>query len=130
MKTLLFHPDKCIGCKLCQSACSGHNEGEFNPSLARLRISSRYTLDSLQVEGHVCTLKLDCVKACPAEAIEEKNGRLIFHEELCTGCGLCADVCPEGVIVKKERTVGICNYCRVCVTWCPTEALTFEEVNR
>lgn len=130
MKLLLFHPDKCIGCKLCQSACSGHNEGEFNPRLARLKVSSRYTLDSLAVDGHTCTLDLACVQACPVEAIEEKNGRLIFHEGLCTGCGLCADVCPEGVIIKKDRTVGICNQCQVCVTWCPTQALTFEEVNR
>ncbi len=130
MKALLFHPDKCIGCKLCLTACSGHNEGEFNPRLGRLRISSHYTLDSLEVKGHICTMELACVKACPVEAIEEKNGRLIFHEELCTGCGLCVDVCPEGVIVKKKQSVGICNHCLVCVTWCPTEALVFEEVNR
>jgi Fe-S-cluster-containing dehydrogenase component len=33
---LKFQPEKCIGCHLCELACSGYKEGVFNPALARL----------------------------------------------------------------------------------------------
>lgn len=130
MKALVFHPEKCVGCKLCHLACSAQNEGEYNPRLARLKITSRYDRDGLVVKGQTCDLGLSCVKACPVDAIVVKNERLAFIEELCTDCGLCVDVCPHNVIVKKDRGVGVCVQCRSCANWCPTEALTFEEVKQ
>lgn len=130
MKALVFHAEKCIGCKLCHLACSAQNEGEFNPSLARLKITSRYDRNGLVAKGQTCDLCLACVEACPVEAITEKNGRLSFHEDLCTECGLCVDVCHTHVIVKKEKGIGVCVQCRSCANWCPTEALTFEEVKK
>ncbi len=128
MKALVFHSEKCIGCNLCRLACSGQNEGIFNPRLARLKVAHRYTRNGLEVTGHTCDLDMACVKACPEEAIQEKNGRLTFDLEACTDCGLCADACPHGVIVVKKRGVGVCVQCRSCANWCPTQALTFEEV--
>lgn len=130
MKALVFHEEKCVGCKLCHLACSAQNEEIFNPRLARLVITSVYDRDGLIVEGQVCDLCMGCVEACPVDAIIEKNGRLSFLEEICTDCGLCVDVCPPQVIVKKDRGIGVCIQCRSCSNWCPTEALTFEEVNK
>ncbi len=129
MKALTFHPEKCTGCNLCRLACSGQNEGLFSPRLARLKISSCYTGDGLEVKGHTCNLDLACVRACPTGAIQEKNGRLAYDRELCTDCGLCVSVCPNGVIVQKKEGVGVCVQCRTCANWCPTGALTFEEVS-
>jgi len=128
LKALTFHPDKCIGCKLCHLACSGHNEGQFNPRLARLQVTSCYTRDGLAVSGRTCNLDLACVRACPAGAIAEKKGRLKFNLEACTDCGLCVSVCPNQVIVEKDRGVGVCVQCRTCAGWCPTEALTLVEM--
>lgn len=128
MKALVFHAEKCIGCKLCHLACSAQNEDEFNPRLARLKITSRYDRDGLVVKGQTCDLCMGCVEACPVDAIVEKNGRLSFVEDLCTDCSLCVDICHTRVIVKKERGIGVCVQCRSCANWCPTEALTFEEV--
>ena len=130
MKALLFHAEKCIGCKLCHLACSAQNEGEFNPRLARLKVSSHYNREGLVVKGQTCDLCLSCVEACPVDAIIEKNGRLSFVEDLCTDCGICVDVCPHAVIIDKEKGVGVCVQCQSCVNWCPTEALTFEEVKK
>jgi anaerobic carbon-monoxide dehydrogenase iron sulfur subunit len=130
LKALLFHAEKCIGCKLCHLACSAQNEGEFNPRLARLKVSSHYNREGLVVKGQTCDLCLSCVEACPVDAIIEKNGRLSFVEDLCTDCGICVDVCPNAVIVDKEKGVGVCVQCQSCVNWCPTEALTFEEVKK
>lgn len=130
MKALAFHAEKCIGCKLCHLACSAQNEGEFNPRLARLKITSIHNRDGLMVKGQTCDLCLACVEACPEDAIIEKNGRLSFLAELCTDCGICVDICPPQVIVKKSEGVGVCVQCQSCSNWCPTAALTFEEVNK
>lgn len=130
MKALVFHAEKCIGCKLCHLACSAQNEGIYNPRLARLKITSRYSRDGLVVKGQTCDLCLECVEACPVDAIVVKNERLSFLEELCTDCGICVEVCPNQVIVAKEKGVGVCVQCQSCANWCPTTALTFEEVKK
>lgn len=36
-----------------------------------------------------------CYSACIYDAIIEKNGKPEVIKELCTGCGLCAEICPE-----------------------------------
>jgi len=130
LKALAFHPGNCTGCSLCRLACSGQNEEIFNPRLARLKVTHRYTQNGLEVTGHTCNLCMTCVRVCPVEAIQETKGRLHFNLDSCTDCGLCVEACPQGVVVAKERGVGVCIQCRACVNWCPTEALTFEEVNR
>ena len=46
---------------------------------------------------------------------------------LCTGCGLCADLCPMGSISKAEASLveGICIKCGACVKKCPEGAKYF-----
>lgn len=36
-----------------------------------------------------------CYAACNYNAIVEKNGSPEIIEELCTGCGICAEICPQ-----------------------------------
>jgi len=38
---------------------------------------------------------------CPA-IIRDKNGKSTIVSFLCNGCGVCADLCPYGAIVKEE----------------------------
>jgi Fe-S-cluster-containing hydrogenase component 2 len=62
---------------------------------------------------------------------------MIFDEEKCTGCGLCAFACPFGV-VWVDRIAHKCDLCRdrdggpACVAACPAQALfdDFEEAMR
>lgn len=130
---LKFNPKNCIGCKLCQLACSGVKENIFNPRLARLDITSYYDLNDLKFDVSLCTMCLRCVEACPTEAITVKNGRLNYDREECIGCMVCVDECPEGVIKNKGDSVGLCDLCEgtpTCVQWCPHEALTLDETQK
>lgn len=52
--------------------------------------------------------------------------------EKCTGCGTCADVCPNEVfeiVDDKSQVVrpDDCTACEQCVMECPEEAITLEE---
>lgn len=90
----------------------------------------------------------DCEAICPFEAITmDKKGLPFVHQSLCTGCGLCVDICPRNVIalaplekqvialcvnqnkgkeVKDACKVG-CIACMLCVKKCPKNAIRMEQ---
>ncbi len=48
----------------------------------------------------------------------------------CTGCGICADVCPAGAIEVNEHAVinaEACTGCAACVSECPNEAIILAQ---
>ena len=50
-----------------------------------------------------CVGSRDCVKACPAHAIEGKPGFTSVIENFdCTKCGICLSVCTQNAIVKAS----------------------------
>ena len=57
---------------------------------------------------------------------------LIEHE--CTGCGICADVCPHGAIaMTRDQAYPAavprkCTGCMDCVRECPVDALEVQEL--
>ena len=56
---------------------------------------------------------------------------LRFNEEKCTGCGMCATVCPHGVFEVeqgKARTVDCdaCMECGACMRNCPVDAIQVQ----
>lgn len=69
--TITTNPVLCAGCRRCQLACSWLHEKSFAPSRARIRI---------EVDGPNCSIT--------------------FAEE-CDGCGVCADECFYGALVKR-----------------------------
>jgi len=50
------------------------------------------------------------------------------YDEGCTGCGICAKICPvDNIVMVTERPVwqGRCEQCFACLQWCPKESLQF-----
>ncbi len=47
----------------------------------------------------------------------------------CTGCGICAEVCPMGSIIPENiaEYTGICIKCGACEKKCPTGARYYED---
>jgi Fe-S-cluster-containing hydrogenase component 2 len=80
-----------------------------------------------------------CLLACPENAIvvDQETGALIIQEELCTGCGECAEACPfnkGGMVLRLDEATGVyvkCDLCGgspQCVEVCPTGALKYVQV--
>ena len=57
---------------------------------------------------------------------------LQFDSELCTGCGICVDICPHGVFAQNSRLVHIvrpdaCMECGACQLNCAFGAVKVDS---
>jgi ferredoxin len=66
----------------------------------------------------------------PASARMEEHmhalDRNFVVNEQCTGCGICAQVCPvENITISENRPLwcGRCEHCIACYNWCPSKAI-------
>jgi indolepyruvate ferredoxin oxidoreductase alpha subunit len=39
---------------------------------------------------------------CPALYQDSLNGKAQMREDICTGCGVCTDICPFNAIIREE----------------------------
>ena len=56
--------------------------------------------------SHGCLGNGDCVRACAFGAItlNEATGLPVIDDSKCTACGMCAGVCPRGLIEMRKRS--------------------------
>ena len=65
--------------------------------------------------------------------VENKRTEIPYYaDETCTGCGICARVCPSGKIsVEKGRPFWDkrtrCYYCYACFNFCPNQSLLLQD---
>lgn len=131
-------PNKCVGCRICEYACSYEKYKVFNPLRSRIRVVRIYPNINLSVTCRLCE-DAPCVKACPRKALTQskETGIIMVDEETCDGCGWCVEACDFGAITldPDKKVAMICDLCSSrpdkkpqCVEWCPEGAL--ELTNR
>jgi len=65
-----------------------------------------------------------------------------FFENICKGCGICINVCPEGIIAINKNKINASGYnpvditdksactgCAFCARMCPDIAIRIEKVS-
>ena len=54
---------------------------------------------------------------------------ITINPELCDGCGVCVETCPDGALYlvdgKAMVDADLCRECEACITACPREAIAY-----
>ena len=129
-KFISVDPGKCIGCGICEYACTiGKGETIWNPMRSRIRVVRMTPLFNFALSCRGCK-DARCVIACPEKAIvqSQETGLLVIDEAKCKGCDWCVQACEHGGITIHAETgkAMACDLCEgepKCVDACPEEAL-------
>ena len=129
-KFISVDPGKCIGCGICEYACTVEKgENTWNPIRSRIRVVRMAPVLNFALSCRGCK-DAKCVKACPERALSqaEDTGLLIVDENKCKGCDWCVQACDHGGITIHADTgkAIACDLCKgepKCLESCPEEAL-------
>jgi Fe-S-cluster-containing hydrogenase component 2 len=138
---------KCVGCGICQMACSMKHFGVINKELARIQVR-KYLLPlpkAVQVTCLQCQdEERECEKACPVKPpaiyFDKKSLHMVVAEERCLGvkCGKCRKACSAEAVrfyPSASPNAFVCDLCDTenngnrapqCVNVCPYGALYFK----
>lgn len=77
--------------------------------------------DGIRTTVFMAGCPLQCAWCANPEAMtaDEKIG---WYHRTCTGCGRCAEVCPQGIGIDLNASRERCTACGRCADVCPTEA--------
>ena len=144
MRKIFVDSAKCLGCHSCELACAvAHSQsGTLYGAIAESPVPAARVNVEMSRSGNFplqCRHCDDaqCMKACVTKALyrDAASGAVLQKDELCIGCSMCAIACPFGVIDDSlgNGAINKCDLCLtleadpVCVTACPTGALSFED---
>ncbi|XWY20830.1 cytochrome c nitrite reductase Fe-S protein [Bisgaard Taxon 45] len=145
---MLHDETACIGCTACMEACRETNqvpEGVSRLEIIRSEPYGEFPNAEYEFFRHSCQHchNAPCVHVCPTGAsfVDKETGIVDVNKDLCVGCQYCIAVCPYRVrfIHPVYKSADKCNFCRdtnlakgklpACVESCPTNALTFGDLN-
>jgi indolepyruvate ferredoxin oxidoreductase alpha subunit len=121
--------EKCVGCDICEYACSFEKEKIFNPLKSRIRSIRINQTFNTAVTCKAC-LNAPCINACPENAISQtENGTIVIDEKKCKGCDWCIDACQYGALTlhPSSHKAIVCDLCGgepKCISACPESALS------
>jgi len=124
--------EKCVGCDICEYACSFEKEKVFNPLKSRIRSVRIGQTFNTAVTCKACK-DAPCIAACPEKAITQskETGTIQVDEEKCNGCGWCIETCAYGAVTlhpstRKAIVCDLCNGIPKCIPLCPESALSLS----
>jgi carbon-monoxide dehydrogenase iron sulfur subunit len=130
--------EKCTGCRACELACSFQQKKSFHHGFSLIQVLKNERSEGFFIPTlcHHCE-SAPCARECPVNAItcEDNSGEIVrINKEKCTGCGICAEVCPWAIpkIDVTDHIARICDICNgnpLCIEFCLPGAL-FLEVER
>jgi len=87
--------------------------------------------EAAMFEARRCLECGPCIECLGGEELCEAD-KAVVDETLCTGCNVCAVICPFGAIKKNERGVAqvdddLCKGCGVCSASCPERAISMQR---
>jgi carbon-monoxide dehydrogenase iron sulfur subunit len=158
MITVFVHPERCIGCKQCETACAvAHSQTKnlflavFEQPTSRPRIHVEPGLELTTSFPNKCRHcnPAPCQATCPTAAIHRPGDFpeiVVVEARRCIACGMCAMVCPFDAVTyhpvwsaPERPLVAIkCDHCierqrhgdiPACVEACKVGALEFGELN-
>ncbi len=137
--------DLCVGCGICEMACSFFHFGVINRELSRIRIHRYFTPIPKAVQN-VCSQcednERECEKACPLEPPVIRYDGDLMHMVVDTsrclgaGCARCLEACTADVprFTPEHDYPLVCDLCEKegvrmpqCVEVCPGYALEYKR---
>ena len=136
--------DLCVGCGICEMACSMFHYQVIHRELSRIRVLKYLTPVSKAIQS-ICVQcdakERECEKACPLKPpaiyFDTEKFHMKVDTDRCLGyvCGKCREACDAGIprfYPPAHNYPLVCDLCEKdgsrepqCVEVCPTHALEY-----
>ena len=131
----------CMGCRLCQTACSQVKEQVIRPSIARVQVPQYFPGLEFPVLCYQCGDEAKCIEACPVQALSLDTSKKLNTIKIDTtkclrtakggDCTLCSDKCPGSAVTfhptsKEPLICDLCGGDPACVKACYSNTLTLK----
>ncbi|EHQ88540.1 4Fe-4S dicluster domain-containing protein [Desulfosporosinus youngiae] len=134
----LFSPERCVGCKSCETACKNENSTPLNVNWRR--VSSLGLGNNLSVSCNHCESP-ECFRVCSQRAyVKRRDGIVMINVNRCNGCMDCVSACPYQApqFDLDKQKASKCTFCLprreegllpACVSACHTGALSMISLD-
>lgn len=75
--------------------------GSLAPIAKKMGIYAEWSVNEKVAMEAAAGTSFAGIRACPGLIWDKTTGKSKIDEVICTGCGVCADICPQGAIIKE-----------------------------